>query len=155
MQTNANQCKSMQINADPGPTTLHKTRYRYRYISRTTGSPGSASATRRKSCLTLYPALALVSMNITFSSLAFRSPSSVDTCRLSDRSVLFPTVRHTDNKRKAREHIIAVMRTGLRNRIQIGSGFNRVSGFGSGSSGSRRAKITHKKVEKNLFKFMF
>lgn len=31
-------------------------------------------------CLTLYPAFALVSMNITFSSLAFRSPSSVETC---------------------------------------------------------------------------
>lgn len=31
-------------------------------------------------CLTLYPAFALVSMNITFSSLAFFSPSSVDTC---------------------------------------------------------------------------
>lgn len=42
-------------------------------------------------CLTLYPALALVSMNITFNSFAFRSPSSVDTCLLSDKSVLFPT----------------------------------------------------------------
>lgn len=42
-------------------------------------------------CLTLYPALALVSMNITLSSFAFLSPSSVDTCRLSDKSVLLPT----------------------------------------------------------------
>lgn len=40
---------------------------------------------------TLYPALALVSINITLSSFAFRSPSSVDTCRLSERSVLLPT----------------------------------------------------------------
>lgn len=31
-------------------------------------------------CFTLYPAFALVSMNITFSSLAFLSPSSMDTC---------------------------------------------------------------------------
>lgn len=42
-------------------------------------------------CLTLYPALALVSMNITFNSFAFRSPSSVLTCLLSERSVLLPT----------------------------------------------------------------
>lgn len=42
-------------------------------------------------CFTLYPALALVSMNITLSSLALRSPSSVETCRLSERSVLLPT----------------------------------------------------------------
>jgi len=42
-------------------------------------------------CLTLYPALALVSMNMTLSSFALRSPSSVDTCRLSDKSVLLPT----------------------------------------------------------------
>lgn len=31
-------------------------------------------------CFTLYPAFALVSMNITFNSLAFLSPSSMDTC---------------------------------------------------------------------------
>lgn len=42
-------------------------------------------------CLTLYPALALVSINITFSSLAFRSPSSVETWRFSLKSVLLPT----------------------------------------------------------------
>lgn len=30
-------------------------------------------------------------MNITLSSFAFLSPSSVDTCRLSDKSVLLPT----------------------------------------------------------------
>lgn len=39
----------------------------------------------------MYPALALVSMNMTFNSFAFRSPSSVETWRLSARSVLFPT----------------------------------------------------------------
>lgn len=66
--------------------------------------PGSAPAIRRKSwkikwsirnfqvhtlmnptsrlvtCFTLYPAFADVSINITFSSFALRSPSSVDTC---------------------------------------------------------------------------
>ena len=62
--------------------------------------PGSAAATRLKSCkytnmfnitqqncqiikpctcFTLYPAFALVSMNITFNSRAFLSPSSVET----------------------------------------------------------------------------
>merc|ERR1719318_430301 len=53
--------------------------------------PGRAAATRLKSCFTLFPALAEVSMNITFNSFAFLSPSSVETCLLSDRSVLFPT----------------------------------------------------------------
>ena len=42
-------------------------------------------------CLTLWPAFAEVSINITFSSLAFCSPSSVLTCRFSPKSVLFPT----------------------------------------------------------------
>merc|ERR1711915_670087 len=53
--------------------------------------PGRAAATRRNSCFTLYPAFAEVSINMTFNSLAFLSPSSVDTCLLSERSVLFPT----------------------------------------------------------------
>lgn len=42
----------------------------------------SQLATRQNfelTCFTLYPAFALVSMNITFNSFAFRSPSSVDT----------------------------------------------------------------------------
>ena len=51
----------------------------------------SMSGSGWRTCLTLYPALALVSMNMTFNSFAFRSPSSVDTCRLSARSVLLPT----------------------------------------------------------------
>jgi hypothetical protein len=42
---------------------------------------------------------------------------------------------------------LALYKAGLR--IRIGSGFNRVSG-----SGSRRAKMTHTKVEK-ILKFMF
>lgn len=37
-------------------------------------------------CFTLYPAFALVSMNITFSSLAFLSPSSMDTCLGEDNT---------------------------------------------------------------------
>ena len=71
--------------------------------------PGRAAATLLNSCFTLYPALAEVSMNITFNSLAwwkrnmkltnqlwpltFLSPSSVDTCLLSERSVLLPTAQ--------------------------------------------------------------
>lgn len=43
---------------------------------------GSTSLT----CFTLYPAFALVSMNITFSSLAFLSPSSMDTCLGEDNT---------------------------------------------------------------------
>lgn len=42
-------------------------------------------------CFTLNPDFALVSTNMTFSSFAFFSPSSVATCRLSCRSVLLPT----------------------------------------------------------------
>lgn len=42
--------------------------------------PGKAAATRRNSCFTLYPVFALVSINITFSSLALCSPSSVVIC---------------------------------------------------------------------------
>ena len=34
----------------------------------------------KHTCFTLYPAFALVSMNITFNSFAFLSPSSVVTC---------------------------------------------------------------------------
>ena len=48
-------------------------------------------------CLTLYPALALVSINITFNSLAFLSPSSVETCLLSAKSVLLPTAKRTQS----------------------------------------------------------
>ena len=53
--------------------------------------PGSAVASFLNNALMLYPALALVSMNITFSFAANSSPSSTDTCLLSDRSVLLPT----------------------------------------------------------------
>lgn len=42
--------------------------------------PGRAVARRRKSILMLKLPLALVSMNITFSSAALLSPSSVETC---------------------------------------------------------------------------
>ena len=55
---------------------------------------------KRKECftwLTLYPALALVSINITFNSLAFLSPSSVETCLLSAKSVLLPTAKRTQS----------------------------------------------------------
>jgi len=65
--------------------------------------PGNACAIFRNNALTLYPAFALVSMNKTFCSLDFVSPSSVVTClgglagwrgrayRFSAMSVLFPT----------------------------------------------------------------
>jgi hypothetical protein len=36
--------------------------------------------------LTLYPALALVSMNMTLSSLALASPSSIETCLEDDKA---------------------------------------------------------------------
>lgn len=42
--------------------------------------PGSAAAILRNRALMLNPALALVSMNITASSRALASPSSIDTC---------------------------------------------------------------------------
>jgi len=42
--------------------------------------PGSACATFLNRVFTLYPAFALVSINITPNSLAFFSPSSVETC---------------------------------------------------------------------------
>ncbi len=45
----------------------------------------------KNTCLTLSPALALVSKNITFNWFAFLSPSSVDTCLSSAKSVLLPT----------------------------------------------------------------
>jgi hypothetical protein len=53
--------------------------------------PGSAVAKRRKSNLMLKFPFALVSINMTPSSEAFVSPSSDETCLLSERSVLFPT----------------------------------------------------------------
>jgi len=39
-------------------------------------------------CLTLYPAFALVSINITFNSFAFLSPSSVVTCLVKKKKAL-------------------------------------------------------------------
>ncbi len=42
--------------------------------------PGSAAATRLNNCFTLWPAFADVSINMTFNSFAFCSPSSVVTC---------------------------------------------------------------------------
>ncbi len=45
------------------------------------------------------------------------------------------------------EHTFPAQHPGLRNRIRIGSGFNRVSGSGSGS---KRAKMTHKSSEKSF-----
>ena len=57
--------------------------------SRVTG--GTQAAATTLTCFTLKPDFALVSMNMTFSSFAFFSPSSDVTCRLSCRSVLLPT----------------------------------------------------------------
>mmetsp|Transcript_7523 Transcript_7523/g.31135 ORF Transcript_7523/g.31135 Transcript_7523/m.31135 type:complete len:237 (+) Transcript_7523:249-959(+) len=66
-------------------------------------APGSAAARLRKSCLTLRPALAEVSMNMMFSSLALASPSSLATWRRSARSVLLPTsMMTTSSPRSAR-----------------------------------------------------
>ena len=53
--------------------------------------PGKALASFLNNALTLNPAFALLSMNIMPSFVARSSPSSTDTCLLSDRSVLFPT----------------------------------------------------------------
>uniref|UniRef100_A0A7C8YFI2 Uncharacterized protein n=1 Tax=Opuntia streptacantha TaxID=393608 RepID=A0A7C8YFI2_OPUST len=53
--------------------------------------PGKAAAILRNKGLILNPAFALVSMNITPKSRALLSPSSIETCLLSTRSVLFPT----------------------------------------------------------------
>nr|AFK42379.1 unknown [Medicago truncatula] len=53
--------------------------------------PGNAVAIFRNRAFILKPALALASINITFSSRDFASPSSVETCLFSTRSVLFPT----------------------------------------------------------------
>ncbi len=53
--------------------------------------PGKAAAILRNSALMLNPALELVSMNRMPSLPALSSPSSTDTCRFSERSVLFPT----------------------------------------------------------------
>ena len=55
---------------------------------------GSAFATLVKRVLILYPALALLSMNIIPYSFALASPSSILTCLLSEslaKSVLLPT----------------------------------------------------------------
>ncbi len=48
-------------------------------------------ASLRNKALMLKPAFALLSINIIPSLLALSSPSSTDTCRFSERSVLFPT----------------------------------------------------------------
>ena len=53
--------------------------------------PGNALASFLNKALTLNPAFALLSMNIMPSLVDRSSPSSTDTCLLSDRSVLFPT----------------------------------------------------------------
>ena len=53
--------------------------------------PGNAVASFLNSALTLNPAFALLSMNIIDSFCDLSSPSSIDTCRRSDKSVLFPT----------------------------------------------------------------
>lgn len=53
--------------------------------------PGSALASFRNSALILKPAFALLSMNMMPSFVDLSSPSSTDTCLLSDRSVLLPT----------------------------------------------------------------
>lgn len=53
--------------------------------------PGRAVASFRNKALMLNPALALDSMNMMPSLLALSSPSSTETCRFSDKSVLFPT----------------------------------------------------------------
>ncbi len=53
--------------------------------------PGKAVASFRKRGLMLNPALADVSMNMIFSCFALSSPSSVDTCLRSLKSVLLPT----------------------------------------------------------------
>uniref|UniRef100_A0A2P2LP47 Ras-related protein RABH1b n=1 Tax=Rhizophora mucronata TaxID=61149 RepID=A0A2P2LP47_RHIMU len=53
--------------------------------------PGKAAAIFLKSAFILKPAFALVSINMTLRSRALASPSSIETCLLSTRSVLFPT----------------------------------------------------------------
>ena len=53
--------------------------------------PGSACAIRLKSAFTLWPSLALVSMNMRLCSRASSSPCAVVTSRRSLRSVLLPT----------------------------------------------------------------
>ena len=53
--------------------------------------PGREVASFRKRALILNPAFALVSMNMIPSLEALSSPSSTDTCRFSEASVLLPT----------------------------------------------------------------
>lgn len=53
--------------------------------------PGRDEASFLKRALILKPALALLSINMMPSFAALSSPSSTDTCRRSERSVLFPT----------------------------------------------------------------
>lgn len=53
--------------------------------------PGRAVASLRNNALILKPAFALLSINKMPSFVDLSSPSSTDTCRRSDKSVLLPT----------------------------------------------------------------
>lgn len=53
--------------------------------------PGRAVASFRNRALILNPAFALVSIKVMFSLVALSSPSSTETCRRSEASVLLPT----------------------------------------------------------------